>query len=1558
MKICAKITSRHVKLFSGVINYPWGEVILSQSASDRDPSCMLLSQKSSSYGGLMSSSLPDLTIASTFTLTSHQQQNSKYPFQHSSSSSNPADSCISPNDEQPPMIPSSSNATTVPYAMRLPVTPIRRSTSMRKADSLTRSILSATYGRGSGTFGSSASSRTSTLTCTGEVSSFGGSSSSVDQSDDSSHDIRKLSSDVGIPSIFSRSTSGHLKQAEFSSSTSSLSDSIVNQAFEMNFELLDCGALKLTSGEDKRHSRIVEVLANNPILSITDAKEISRLIIYFYSCLSDQTRGLCLIVDGRITRKNSLEKVAESFRIVEDTCSSAITRIIILCGNSGSALFHATNFSYDPAKVEFYSKTDTFYAVIPKEQLTSTFNGNLSNHHEEWVRFRMKLEPYTNSCNLTLKQISRCKMMYNPSFLPSGLKELHRVLKEHEAAVGKLRQEFSQCGHSQILERLREEAAIISEYPDAFDAVVAAEQLKLQMSSEFLELESSSRSYVTAVEAAIAAKQFTDEYRKILSWFEKKGEVFLEHQELGDTLQALMNAEKEFDRFNYHAMKYCEKAGDIIEEASQLNNEEVIKKCEHLKRIVQSFVGKMDSRKTRIEHMLQIYQHIDRAIDWALNGMHFLAKMNMDRVHSESGCLKLLKNLEKYQAKYPQITDEMFDRMEALSSQIGNENLLNQLRFARNRCTNIDNLFAKRQASIKKSLDVFREVPVYVNKTQQSKRSSCVIQFSRQPEMESSAAEDTDGDILDAGPMLPQGSHRRASCFQIQGYESAGTTTTDPGTDVESCPTTPVMSRNRKIASWKSRNNISLNIDKSESEAEAGGDEETDLEELIPIDEMVLNDHGNSTNDEGNFADSDSDNSVVTMTHGPVASRISLVKTKKRKNNSMSSGRHKRCHSLANPSSPSGNTLDHKAVVHLSRTSSQTSSTLTGHVSLQQTPNVSSSNSLNSSQESANEHENSPEISVNHALETSGSSVNYSPISKSLCEVQDDDYELTSASGSSIDDDAKSIQLETELLEQARDELLSTSPKSWSHSNHDNNPPQVKKLFMESSATSQVSEVSSHLKHVIAEIIQSERDYIKSLEYIIVNYCPEVESLDVPQALRGKRNLVFGNVEKFYEFHTFRFQKELELYASDPLGVGAAFIRYEREFYMYALYNQNKPKSDQIMAECGNSFFSRRQMMLNDKMNLASYLLKPTQRLAKYALLLQDLMKHCPKGHQHESNLESAICVVKFLLRHGNDLLALESLKDCDLELKDYGRLLRQEEFLVYQGRKKFMRHIFLFEDLLLFSKTKKSRKGHDFYQYKHSLKMQDIGLTQNIGESGYRFEIWFRRLKAGENYVIQAPTSEIKNSWVNEFTKLLWDQAKKKRDRRFQELESLGIGNKPYIDINPNADQIKDRAVNNYMMNRGNKIRNSVAVPSVDCINAQQHKRPHSLISMSSGSSASTLSSHSSSVVGSLTLANFETSSLNSTPEHRSSKVAASTTSSTLMYPPGYMPNPCQLSHSVSAILNTTSPAKLTETTRGIPLLKIAEESSSLVGAKETPDSDCEKTPVPYSKRNALEHE
>lgn len=104
-------------------------------------------------------------------------------------------------------------------------------------------------------------------------------------------------------------------------------------------------------------------------------------------------------------------------------------------------------------------------------------------------------------------------------------------------------------------------------------------------------------------------------------------------------------------------------------------------------------------------------------------------------------------------------------------------------------------------------------------------------------------------------------------------------------------------------------------------------------------------------------------------------------------------------------------------------------------------------------------------------------------------------------------------------------------------------------------------------------MIDTERDYVKSLDYVIVNYIPELQREDIPQALRGHRNTVFGNIEKIFEFHSQHFLNELEECMTNPLQVGQIFLKYDKKFYLYALYNKNKPKSDSLMSEYGSSFF-------------------------------------------------------------------------------------------------------------------------------------------------------------------------------------------------------------------------------------------------------------------------------------------------------------------------------------------------------------------------------------------------
>uniref|UniRef100_A0A8C8DJI4 Pleckstrin homology and RhoGEF domain containing G4B n=1 Tax=Oryzias sinensis TaxID=183150 RepID=A0A8C8DJI4_9TELE len=393
---------------------------------------------------------------------------------------------------------------------------------------------------------------------------------------------------------------------------------------------------------------------------------------------------------------------------------------------------------------------------------------------------------------------------------------------------------------------------------------------------------------------------------------------------------------------------------------------------------------------------------------------------------------------------------------------------------------------------------------------------------------------------------------------------------------------------------------------------------------------------------------------------------------------------------------------------------------------------------------------------------------------------------------------------------------------------------------------------SSKVQHIMDEMISTEREYVRSLCYIIEHYFPEMERLDLPQDLRGKRSIIFGNVEKLWDFHSQYFSKELEASAHSPLSISSCFLRHEDQFGMYALYSKNKPQSDALLSSHGNEFFKNKQLELGDKMDLASYLLKPIQRMSKYALLLKDLIKECSQTQEQElSDLRTAEEMVKFQLRHGNDLLAMDAIRGCDVNLKEQGQLRCQDEFIVWCGRRKYLRHVFLFEDLILFSKTKKIEGGYDIYIYKQSFKTAEIGMTENVGDSGLRFEIWFRRRKSQDTFILQASSAEVKAVWTAIIGKILWRQALRNRELRMQEMVSMGIGSKPFMDIKPSDAAISDRAIDYIMKGSESRSRASIAVSSFEHCTA--FKRPHSTISNSSTSSSSSQSS--SSLLGSLNL-------------------------------------------------------------------------------------------------------
>lgn len=238
------------------------------------------------------------------------------------------------------------------------------------------------------------------------------------------------------------------------------------------------------------------------------------------------------------------------------------------------------------------------------------------------------------------------------------------------------------------------------------------------------------------------------------------------------------------------------------------------------------------------------------------------------------------------------------------------------------------------------------------------------------------------------------------------------------------------------------------------------------------------------------------------------------------------------------------------------------------------------------------------------------------------------------------------------------------------------------------------------------------------------------------------------------------------------------YFQRETFYRLYSYYCQNIPRSERLKETLVDThlFLQECQKRLGHKLPLAAYLLKPVQRITKYQLLLKDLLRFSDSG-QCARELQKALDCMLIVLKCVNDSMHQIAITGFPADLTQQGELLLQDSFQVWTDSKKDMRlrmktqqrHIFLYQKSMLFCKPA-SKTGHNksTYQYKHSVKMSLIGLTESVRGDNKRFEVWLQGRQ--EVHTIQAANIDIKNKWVSEIKRVLLNQLEELKGEKIKQ--------------------------------------------------------------------------------------------------------------------------------------------------------------------------------------------
>uniref|UniRef100_A0A8C1YA37 Trio Rho guanine nucleotide exchange factor a n=1 Tax=Cyprinus carpio TaxID=7962 RepID=A0A8C1YA37_CYPCA len=302
---------------------------------------------------------------------------------------------------------------------------------------------------------------------------------------------------------------------------------------------------------------------------------------------------------------------------------------------------------------------------------------------------------------------------------------------------------------------------------------------------------------------------------------------------------------------------------------------------------------------------------------------------------------------------------------------------------------------------------------------------------------------------------------------------------------------------------------------------------------------------------------------------------------------------------------------------------------------------------------------------------------------------------------------------------------------------------------------------------VLLELIETERDYVRDLSLVVEGYMTRMREDGVPDDMKGKDKIVFGNIQQIYDWHKDFFLGELEKCLEDPDRLGPLFVKHERRLHMYIVYCQNKPKSEHIVSEYIDTYFEDLKQRLGHRLQITDLLIKPVQRIMKYQLLLKDFLKFSKKVGADSVELERALEVMCIVPKRCNDMMNVGRLQGFDGKIIAQGRLLLQDTFMVAEPDGGLLnrmkeRRVFLFEQIVIFSEPLDKKRGFLMpgYLYKYSIKVSCLGLEDSVDGDPCKFALTSRTSNGSkEAFILHSSHPGVRQVWMLQISQILESQ-------------------------------------------------------------------------------------------------------------------------------------------------------------------------------------------------------
>ncbi|VDM78996.1 unnamed protein product, partial [Strongylus vulgaris] len=157
----------------------------------------------------------------------------------------------------------------------------------------------------------------------------------------------------------------------------------------------------------------------------------------------------------------------------------------------------------------------------------------------------------------------------------------------------------------------------------------------------------------------------------------------------------------------------------------------------------------------------------------------------------------------------------------------------------------------------------------------------------------------------------------------------------------------------------------------------------------------------------------------------------------------------------------------------------------------------------------------------------------------------------------------------------------------------------------------------SHVDRIAIELFDTEKTYVEDLYTVIQGYLNFlVDHRDELGVTLDNISSLFGCIERIYAFNR-KLLQQLDLADLDCVKMSRCFVDSAGKFEDYIVYCTNYHRMIATLTQLQQqphlaAALSQRQAALGHALPLSAYLLKPVQRVLKYHLFIENMLKHLP----------------------------------------------------------------------------------------------------------------------------------------------------------------------------------------------------------------------------------------------------------------------------------------------------------------------------------------------------------